>query len=182
MWAAERELGVRIVLLSGDRHEFGATRFPDPFVVEADPGVGESGPGKGIHEFCVGPLNMFYLPIRSYRQIDGEDVAVRYIPDGNSKFGAIHIDIDESGREESGGRVNSLLTYCLYVDGKIVWKYRLTIPLDRVEGKSLPGGEVLYDKVDNSYQLPMEVLGRVEEWTRIGWAKGKKVVRDLFCS
>ena len=145
MWKAERELGVRIVLLSGDRHEFGATRFPDPALSTA-PDFPEtfSGAGRGIHEFCVGPLSQFYLPVRSYKQEDNEDVVIKYTPVGNFKFGAISIDTEGEGKLQ-----NSVLTYTLYVDGEVVWKYTLSIPVEQVqEGKLLPPGEVQLDLVD----------------------------------
>lgn len=145
MWKAERDLGVRIVLLSGDRHEFGATRFPDPALASA-PDFPETfrGSGRGIHEFCVGPLSQFYLPIRSYKQDDNEDVAIKYVPKGNFKFGAINIDVEGEGELQS-----SVLTYSLYVDGEIVWKYSLSVPLEQIqEGNLLPPGEVLLDLID----------------------------------
>lgn len=34
MHAAEAHLGVRVIILSGDRHEFGAIRFPPPVFVD----------------------------------------------------------------------------------------------------------------------------------------------------
>ena len=146
MWKAERDLGVRIVLLSGDRHEFGATRFPDPALSTA-PDFPEtfSGAGRGIHEFCVGPLSQFYLPVRSYKQEDNEDVAIKYAPVGNFKFGAISIDTEGESELQS-----SVLTYSLYVDGEEVWKYSLSIPMEQVqEGKLLPPGQVQLDLVDD---------------------------------
>ncbi|KAF7588543.1 hypothetical protein BBP40_005532 [Aspergillus hancockii] len=133
MWRAERELGVRIILLSGDRHEFGATRFPDPtFDYTPDELLPETA-GEGLHEFSVGPLSMFYLPIRTYSQTDNEDVAVKYIPDGNTKYGLIDIEIrDESVFTTSGKTAvvpSSVLTYSLYVDNGVAWQYSLSVPL-----------------------------------------------------
>lgn len=165
MWRAERDLGIRIVLLSGDRHEFGATRFPDPFLSDAlQP---DTTPGLGLHEFSVGPLSMFYLPIRTYRQTDDEDVMVKYAPDGNSKFGLIDI-ADVVDNEVDTATPSSVLTYSLYVDGDVVWKYRLSVPLERdvaVPRKILPPGRVLQDKlvVDGWDVMVKTAIGRIEE-------------------
>lgn len=65
MHAAEAHLGVRVVVLSGDRHQFGAVRFPAPLESGANTAreEGESPnydptPHAGPHEFSVGPLSM----------------------------------------------------------------------------------------------------------------------------
>ncbi|KAJ5345146.1 hypothetical protein N7452_003150 [Penicillium brevicompactum] len=154
MWRAERDLGIRIVLLSGDRHEFGATRFPDPALNLPSSALQPNTPGFGLHEFSVGPLSMFYLPIRTYRQTDDEDVTVKYAPQGNSKFGLIDIvdDVEDSdpGAEAPVPVRSSVLTYSLYVDGEAVWKYRLSVPLDRnlrSNAAMLPPGRVLEDQI-----------------------------------
>ena len=188
MWRAERELGVRIVLLSGDRHEFGATRFPDPSL---DFPASESQPdtaGLGLHEFSVGPLSMFYLPVRSYYQTDDEDVSVKYAPDGNSKFGYIEIadGVDEADPTAVAPVPvrSSILTYSLYVDGEVVWKYRLSIPLDREtaagavnipeKNNYLPPGRILEDRIPKeSWDVALKkTVGRAEELARQGldWA------------
>lgn len=183
MWRAERELGVRIVLLSGDRHEFGATRFPDPDLTsttritpdELRPNTA----GEGLHEFSIGPLSMFYLPVRSYWQSDHEDVAVKYIPDGNVKYGLINIGIaDEPVDTRAGDTVNvpsSVLTYSLYVDGAVVWEYRLSVPLPEAWAKMptsataihprLPPGKVVRDdrKAEGWDVTVKMVAGRFEE-------------------
>jgi alkaline phosphatase D len=114
MHAAESHLGVRVIVLSGDRHEFGAIRFPSNSSLS---------PTSGPHEFSVGPLSMFYLPFPTFRQIDEEDVAIKYLPDGNSKIGAIEII-----NLEGVGQQRSLMKYSLYVDGKVAWEYTLTSP------------------------------------------------------
>ncbi|KAJ5759861.1 Alkaline phosphatase D-related protein [Penicillium odoratum] len=143
IWRAERALGIRFVLLSGDRHEFAATRFPDPELALSSDEVQPDTAGLGVHEFSVGPLSMFYLPIRTYRQTDSEDVAVKYAPDGNSKFGLV--DIAEEVDEKDSSR-SSVLTYSLYVDGEVVWKYQLSVPVGRGTGaRTLPPGRVLVD-------------------------------------
>lgn len=132
IWQTEREQGVRIILLSGDRHEFAATRFPDPELQLSPDNFQPNTAGLGVHEFCVGPLSMFYLPIRTYSQTDDEDVSVKYAPDGNSKFGLIDIADDFEEAEPNASSLapvrSSVLTYSLYVDGEVVWKYRLSVP------------------------------------------------------
>lgn len=178
MWRAERELGVRIILLSGDRHEFGATRFPDPSLNLAPAELRPDTAGRGLHEFSVGPLSMFYLPIRTYRQTDAEDVAVKYAPDGNSKFGLIDIadGVDETDPSASGPVPvrSSVLTYSLYVDGDVVWQYRLSVPLERgagvgaAKGLDLPPGRVVRDKLgsDGWDAVIKTGIGRTEELSK----------------
>ena len=183
MWRAERELGVRIVLLSGDRHEFGATRFPDPALdltsTTTPDALRPNTAGEGLHEFSIGPLSMFYLPVRSYWQSDHEDVSVKYIPDGNVKYGLISIGIaDEPVDTHSGNTVNvpsSVLTYSLYVDGAVVWEYRLSVPLPEARAKMpasatashprLPPGKVVRDerKAEGWDVTVKMVAGRFEE-------------------
>lgn len=46
----------------------------------------------------------------------------RYIPDGNSKFGAIDIHSEEHSEQ-------SILKYRLFVDGKETWTYTMTSPI-----------------------------------------------------
>jgi len=157
IWKAEREQGVRIILLSGDRHEFAATRFPDPGLGLSPDELRPNTAGLGIHEFSVGPLSMFYLPIRTYYQTDTEDVSVKYAPDGNSKFGIIDIadGFEEPGLDASSPSTvrSSVLTYSLYVDGEVVWKYRFSVPhdYDAAAGSRkslhLPPGRVVEDKL-----------------------------------
>ena len=72
MWDASAKLGVGIVVLSGDRHEFGATAFPPP----KDSKWPES---VTVHEFSASPLNQFYSPIGTYKQTDEEDVELKYV-------------------------------------------------------------------------------------------------------
>ncbi|KAJ4613605.1 hypothetical protein HRR85_003907 [Exophiala dermatitidis] len=156
MHAAERELGIRVIILSGDRHEFAAIRYPPPIIdlaallpvpqqvkskntaatkkaSSSSSVVGHSPqsissvvydrtPQAGPHEFSVGPLSMFYLPFRTFKQIDEEDVAIKYLPDGNSKVGVLEI------KNLHGELQRSLLKYSLYIDGKLAWEYALTSP------------------------------------------------------
>lgn len=164
MHAAERDLGIRVIILSGgkqtlssfhliaivltipDRHEFAAIRFPPPILnlpgsdpSSTDEVVYDRTPQSGPHEFSVGPLSMFYLPIRTFKQTDGQDVAIQYMPDGNSKVGAIDIR-----NLEGTGDQKSLLKYSLWIDGKVAWEYTLTSPAPgfkasgRFRGKGIP--------------------------------------------
>jgi alkaline phosphatase D len=69
MWSAGAR-GVGVIVLSGDRHEFAATAFPPP--------PGSKFPASAtVYEFSTSPLSMFYLPIRTYKQTDGEDVTIK---------------------------------------------------------------------------------------------------------
>ena len=107
--------GVGVVVLSGDRHEFAATAFPPPK-------HGRWPLSATVHEFSTSPLSMFYLPARTYWEVDGEDdVCIKYLPDGNSKFGAVEIS------EVRGGE-QSLLRFRLFVDGVEAWDYVVTTP------------------------------------------------------
>ncbi|EWC45291.1 hypothetical protein DRE_06018 [Drechslerella stenobrocha 248] len=109
-WAVK---GAGVVILSGDRHEFAATSFPPP--------QNSSYPSSAtVHEFSCSPLSQFYLPFRTYKQQDSEDVRIKYVPDGNSKFGAIEVD--------STSPDQAILKYKLFVDGKEVWDWVLTTP------------------------------------------------------
>lgn len=48
---------------------------------------------------------------------------IRYLPDGNSKFGALSISTPPASEQ-------SLLHYRLFIDGKEAWSYTLTAPPD----------------------------------------------------
>ncbi|KAF4972071.1 hypothetical protein FSARC_1289 [Fusarium sarcochroum] len=105
--------GTGVVILSGDRHEFAATRFPPP--------VGSRWPqSAAAHEFSTSPLNQFASPFPSYKQTDDEDVMMNYIPGGMSKFGSFDIEKSENDR--------SSLHYTLYIDGKETWKTTVEAP------------------------------------------------------
>ncbi|KAJ5524616.1 hypothetical protein N7494_011266 [Penicillium frequentans] len=177
MWRAERTFGIRIVLLSGDRHEFGATRFPDPELALSSDELQPNTAGLGLHEFSVGPLSMFYLPIRTYRQTDTEDVAVKYAPDGNNKFGLVNI-AEEVG---SSGRI-SVLTYSLYVDGEVVWKYQLSVPVRRTGGRTLPPGRVLEDKLTREGwdAVFKTAIGTIEEIGSVVLKKARVAYEELL--
>jgi len=153
MWDVGLAGGTGVVVLSGDRHEFAATAFPPPpegKIEGLDVGYAGQGLQQGlkvkkwplsatVHEFSVSPLSMFYLPVRTYRQDDEEDVCIkyvfhvllkcrmnanascRYIPDGNSKFGALTMSTPHASDQ-------SLLHYRLFVDGEESWSYTITTP------------------------------------------------------
>ena len=110
--------GIGVVVLSGDRHEFAATAFPPPK-------EGKWPLSATVHEFSTSPLSMFYLPVRSYWEVPGEDdveeVCIKYAPDGNSKFGAVEL-------EEVMGGEQGLLKFRLFVDGVESWDYVLMTP------------------------------------------------------
>lgn len=59
--------GTGVVILSGDRHEFAATKFPPP----PDSRWPES---ATAFEFSTSPLNQFASPFGTYKQKDDEDV------------------------------------------------------------------------------------------------------------
>jgi alkaline phosphatase D len=154
MWDVGLKGGVGVIVLSGDRHEFAATAFPPPPEGKEEI-IGLAGAGAGtinnpraayqdratlktkrkywplsstIHEFSASPLNMFYLPIRTYAESSTSedyvsDVCIKYIPDGNSKFGAVSISNPATSDQ-------SLLHYRLFVDGVETWSYTLTSPPD----------------------------------------------------
>lgn len=126
MHFAEEHLGVRVIVLSGDRHEFAAIRFA-PLHNHLDDRrelIHDAKAELGPHEFSVGPLNMFYLPVRTFKQIDDEDIALEYIPDGNSKLGVIDI----APIKAKDGILASMLKYTLWVDGKVAWEYSIRSP------------------------------------------------------
>ncbi|KAI1765909.1 alkaline phosphatase family protein [Hypoxylon sp. FL1150] len=106
MWDANH-LGVGVVILSGDRHEFGATAFPPPK-------NGKWPESATVHEFSASPLNQFFSPIGTYKQTDDEDVELKYINAGNSKFGVITIENLADGEQSS-------LKYTVYIDGVEKW-------------------------------------------------------------
>ncbi|KAL8804084.1 MAG: hypothetical protein Q9182_002797 [Xanthomendoza sp. 2 TL-2023] len=111
MWSVPP--GTGIIILSGDRHEFAATAFPPP--------QGGKWPASAtVHEFSTSPLSMFYLPFRTYEEREGEDeVCVKYVPDGNSKFGVVEV----MGGGKGG---QGVVRFRLFVDGVEVWEYVLT--------------------------------------------------------
>lgn len=148
--------GIGVIVLSGDRHEFAATKFPPP---KDSPKWTEE---ATVYEFSASPLSQFYSPIGTYNQVDDEDVKIkfalslpsfavckfrtgnsltknlRYINKGSSKFGAITIEkVPESGR--------SSLSYRLFVDGVEAWNTTVLSPERTDQGKL--GGSNLWDRV-----------------------------------
>lgn len=71
MWEAGAR-GMGVVVLSGDRHEFAATKFPPPPNSKWSEEVAP-------YEFSASPLNQFSSPVPTYRQTDEEDVMLRYV-------------------------------------------------------------------------------------------------------
>ncbi|KAI1438819.1 PhoD-like phosphatase [Xylaria sp. CBS 124048] len=112
MWSVG-DLGVGVVILSGDRHEFGATAFPPPK-------DGKWPQAYTVHEFSASPLSQFYSPVPTYMQTDDEDVKLKYINSGNSKFGAV--TIEKFSSEQSS------LHYTAYVDGENAWNTTILSP------------------------------------------------------
>ncbi|KAH0562964.1 hypothetical protein GP486_002465, partial [Trichoglossum hirsutum] len=110
--------GYGVVILSGDRHEFATTSFPPP-------PSGRWPVSTTVHEFSTSPLSQFYLPVRTYKQEDSEDILIKYIPDGISKFGALEIESPQVSEQ-------SLLRFRLFIDGGEVWNYMLTTPPNMV--------------------------------------------------
>ncbi|ORY19250.1 PhoD-like phosphatase-domain-containing protein [Clohesyomyces aquaticus] len=113
-WDLSTNRGVGVVVLSGDRHEFAATSFPPP--KDSKWPVSST-----VHEFSTSPLSMFYLPFRTYSEIDNDDVCIKYLPDGNSKFGAVEITAPSNSEQ-------SLLNYRLFVEGKETWSHVISTP------------------------------------------------------
>ncbi|UKZ46345.1 hypothetical protein TrVGV298_000546 [Trichoderma virens] len=111
MWAVSAR-GVGVVVLSGDRHEFAATKFPPP--PESDWSEEST-----VYEFSTSPLNQFASPIPSYKQVDDEDVLIQYHHSGMSKFGSFTIE------EEDG---ESKLLYRLFISGEEKWNTTITAP------------------------------------------------------
>jgi len=114
-----------VVILSGDRHEFAATKFPPPANSHWQKKAGRE---VAVHEFSCSPLNQFFLPLRTYRQDDEDDIAIKYVPDGNHKFGAVTID---TTNEEQ-----AVLKYRLFVDGREAWSWVLTAPASGKKGSA----------------------------------------------
>ncbi|KAI0977192.1 PhoD-like phosphatase [Xylaria arbuscula] len=112
MWDAGN-LGIGVVVLSGDRHEFGATAFPPPQDSKWPETV-------TVHEFSASPLNQFYSPIPTYMQTDDEDVKLKYLNIGHSKFGAI--TIEQLSSEQSS------LSYNCFIDGSNAWNFTVLSP------------------------------------------------------
>lgn len=121
MWRVGAEGRGGVIVLSGDRHEFGATAFQPP----PDSPSHEHMSAATVHEFSCSPLSQFYLPKRTYVQKDNEDMLIKYIPDGNSKFGAVEVDSTSVAGEQA------VLKYRLFVDGRVVWNWIVTADLSR---------------------------------------------------
>ncbi|KAF4461222.1 alkaline phosphatase family [Fusarium albosuccineum] len=133
MWDAGTQ-GTAVVILSGDRHEFAATKFPPP----PDSRWPQS---AAAHEFSTSPLNQFASPFPTYKQTDDEDVMMNYIPGGTSKFGSFAIEKFEDGRQS--------LYYTLYIDGKETWNAVVEAP-DVPEGAEAAAPS-FWDKINKFF-------------------------------
>jgi alkaline phosphatase D len=69
--------GVGVVVLSGDRHEFAATKFPPPTEQRKNDEGRLWHEGAMVWEFSASPLSQFYSPVPTYKQVDEEDVMVK---------------------------------------------------------------------------------------------------------
>jgi alkaline phosphatase D len=124
---------------------------------------------------------MFYLPIRTYHQTDTEDVAVTYAPDGNSKFGLIDIAEEVDGVNSAGH--SSVLNYSLYVDGEVVWKYQLSVPVKRgATATTLPPGRVLEDNLTREgWDVVFKTaIGTIEEIGGVVLKKARVAYEELL--
>ncbi|PHH87234.1 hypothetical protein CDD83_9140 [Cordyceps sp. RAO-2017] len=108
MWEAGAK-GTTVVVLSGDRHEFAATKFPPP----PESRWPET---AAAYEFSTSPLNQFASPFPTYKQMDDEDVMLKYIHSGSSKFGTFTMEEAEEG---------STLDYRLFINGEEKWRTQL---------------------------------------------------------
>ncbi|KAK5993582.1 hypothetical protein PT974_07016 [Cladobotryum mycophilum] len=111
MWNTSAR-GFGVVVLSGDRHEFAATKFPPPPESKWEESA-------SVHEFSTSPLNQFASPVPSYRQTDEEDIMLQYLHAGNSKFGSFTFENKEG---------ESTLFYQLFIDGEETWNTTVTAP------------------------------------------------------
>ena len=94
-----------VIILSGDRHEFASVSFRD-----------------SVLEFSTSPLSMFYIPIRTLSQehsIDppGEEVLLKYLPDGNYKWTELEVDTRDPQRP--------LVKVSVQVDGQPAWNVQI---------------------------------------------------------
>lgn len=116
---------------------------------------------------------------------------VKYVPDGNVKFGQIDIDLYDGTGGASDVMLDNLegphsvLTYSLHVDDKVVWKYQLSIPLlpDEIGTGAkarLPPGKVLFDEAPLRGWGLQEQIGFVEEKARIVWDSLKERITPVL--
>lgn len=80
MWDASAR-GVGVIVLSGDRHEFAATKFPPPAPAANEATTAAAATrwegAAPVYEFSTSPLSQFYSPVGTYKQTDDEDVNVK---------------------------------------------------------------------------------------------------------
>ncbi|CAK7202106.1 hypothetical protein SEUCBS139899_004826 [Sporothrix eucalyptigena] len=134
MWDAGLQ-GTGVVILSGDRHEFAATKFPPPAANESSSEPPRWPASVAVHEFSASPLSQFYSPIPSYFQSGETDIKLAYIYRGNSKFGAVTIlpstEGDSSAIAKTDGSIetgSSRLLYRLFINGEERWNTTIETP------------------------------------------------------
>lgn len=124
-----------VILLTGDRHEFASVAFRD-----------------AVLEFSTSPLSMFYIPIRTLAQehtIDppGEEVLLKYLPDGNHKWTEFEVDTRDPN--------NPTILVRVQIDGKEAWHIR-------IHGQPVNKSQSALGKLAQSL---MELFGfRKREW------------------
>ncbi|KAK9475956.1 PhoD-like phosphatase-domain-containing protein [Lipomyces japonicus] len=111
-WLWQINDGGLVVILSGDRHEAAAIRFPNPNYGD------QKRNARDVYEFSTSPFSQFYVPIRTHNTNDLEDVTIMYMPDGNSKVGKIDVNKQKDGTVE--------IVYRLFIDGEQKWLYELS--------------------------------------------------------
>lgn len=113
-----------VIILSGDRHEAAAIKFPPPDLIDD---------ARTVYEFSTSPFSQFYIPIPTHRQMDNEDITLVYKPNGNSKVGQYPVEnmlrklLIKLGRVTIDSKPNgkSELYYELFIDGEEVWNYAI---------------------------------------------------------
>lgn len=103
-----REANGGVLILSGDRHEAAAIRFPSP----------DGDTSRDVYEFSTSPFSQFYIPIRTHYQVDEEDVTIMYLPSGNSKVGKVEVEMENTE--------SVTVKYRLFIDGEEKWVWRMT--------------------------------------------------------
>ncbi|KAK7430334.1 hypothetical protein QQZ08_003082 [Neonectria magnoliae] len=127
MWDAGAR-GTGVIILSGDRHEFAATKF-------SPPPESRWPQSAAVHEFSTSPLNQFASPFPTYKQTDEDDVMLNYIPGGTSKFGSFTI-------EKVDGK--STLLYRLFINGNETWSTVVDAPPVPATEKNTPS---IWDRI-----------------------------------
>lgn len=104
----ELEYVKNVLIISGDRHQFLATSLRSG----EDPNMDR----YTVTELCVGPLNMFALPI-SIGESSETDKLLKHIPLGQQKWADVVVDTRRVMEPQ--------LRIKVYVDGEVAWKVKL---------------------------------------------------------